>query len=721
MEEKQLEHFSHKKHPLILCELRKENDDGSIDQKSAVCYGCQQQILDPAAYCCFRCDFFLHKRCAELPRQIRHPMHSQHDLVLHGKSPYSSRISCVCNACGQRGWEFFTYHCSLCEFDLDVSCAILDQREIKLDCHDHPLIQRKRPATFYCNACGKDVKDSSYLCTVCPFWIHKKCALLSSTVKHKDHNHPLHLAYSLPSENRSFRQGCSVCREKVHPSRWVYYCGPCRYFVHVTCVVISQEDEGQLSEDIEYPISGEQDQNVVKLPSRNAAQELIARFLLKEDEISSGNDSGKSNIPENIFIDSHRKHPLVLSQKVQNLDEIKSTANSDDQAIIAVLARYSSIEDIEYPISGEQDQNVVKLPSRNAAQELIARFLLKEDEISSGNDSGKSNIPENIFIDSHRKHPLVLSQKVQNLDEIKSTANSDDQEEAKALLVCDVCIEPICSSDDLRYYACVECGYFVHLTCSKLPHKLRIPQHPQHPFSLTCKSSAVGLFLCWACRCWTNAAWWTNAACYKCKPHQLSICIKCASASMITSSVKHDGHKKHLLTPFQSSNPFMRCTACDYICGGGFGFACEDCHVYVCYDCALLPPTTTQRWDKHPLLLIYPPYFDHPEVFYCVLCEKEINPNCWMYHCRECDYSLHPFCVPQVNSFRRVKFGRSLNVNNHSHPLTHVPEAKYKSFCGSCSDRRLDWEEAFECESCSFYLCPLCARQRELPVVTSNE
>ncbi|XP_027182710.1 uncharacterized protein LOC113781069 [Coffea eugenioides] len=610
MEEKQLEHFSHEEHPLILCELPKENDGGSIDQKSAVCYGCQQQILDPAAYCCFPCDFFLHKRCAELPRQITHPMHSQHPLVLLRNPTYFSG-ACICSACGQGPWKFFTYHCSSCEFDLDVSCAILDQQEIKLDCHDHPL-REQRPGAFYCNACREDVKDSSYLCTVCPFWIHKKCALLSSIVKHKDHDHSLHLAYSLPSDYRSFPQQCFVCWKKVHPSRWVYYCGPCRYFVHITCVVISQEDEGQLSEDIEYPISGERDQNVVKLPSSNAAQELIARFLLKDDEISSNNDPGKSNIPEEIFTNSHGKHPLVLSEKVQNLH-----------------------------------------------------------------------------------------------DEIKGTTSDDDQEAAKAVLVCDWCIEPICSSDDLRYHACVECGYFVHLTCSNLPPELHIPKHPQHPFYLMYNPREVGLFNCKACRLWTNATY------YKCEPCGLSVCIKCASASMITSSVKHDGHKKHLLIQLQSSD-LINCTACGYIYRGGFGFACEDCHFYVCFNCALLPPATTQRWDKHPLLLIYPPYFEHPEEFYCVLCETEINPNCWMYHCRECDYSLHPVCVPQVNLFRRVKFGRSLNVNNHSHPLTHVPEAKYKSFCGSCSDRRLDWKPAFECESCRFYLCPDCAFEKEL-------
>nr|XP_027084552.1 uncharacterized protein LOC113706765 [Coffea arabica]XP_027084553.1 uncharacterized protein LOC113706766 [Coffea arabica] len=152
MEEKQLNHLSHEEHPLILSELQKKKDNGSIDQKLVVCYGCQEQTLDPAAYCCFACDFFLHKKCAELPQQITHPMHSQHHLVLLRNPTYSSR-SRICSACGQDDWKFSNYHCSLCEFDLD--------------CHEHPLRQQG-PATFYCNACRKVDDDSSYLSILDP-------------------------------------------------------------------------------------------------------------------------------------------------------------------------------------------------------------------------------------------------------------------------------------------------------------------------------------------------------------------------------------------------------------------------------------------------------------------------------------------------------------------------------------------------------------------------
>ncbi|XP_027083434.1 protein VACUOLELESS GAMETOPHYTES-like [Coffea arabica] len=127
MEEEGIQHFSHDEHPLIMIELQKNNDNGDGDDKKVeICYGCQKQILEPTAYCCFSCNFFLHKPCAEIPLQITHPMHPQHPLVLHKEPPYSSG-SCTCHACGQKGWKFFTYNCSLCKFDLDISCASQDR------------------------------------------------------------------------------------------------------------------------------------------------------------------------------------------------------------------------------------------------------------------------------------------------------------------------------------------------------------------------------------------------------------------------------------------------------------------------------------------------------------------------------------------------------------------------------------------------------------------
>ncbi|CDP06332.1 unnamed protein product [Coffea canephora] len=360
-------------------------------------------------------------------------------------------------------------------------------------------------------------------------------------------------------------------------------------------------------------------------------------------------------------------------------------------------------EDDKYSISeGELDledqcatkKNVVKLPSSHAAQELISHLLNKADESSSS--SGELKAEEKIFIEEHQ-HPVILSKREQIQDE-----NNGTKEEA-ITLVCEWCIEPISSSD--LHYSCVECGYYVHFTCYKLPSELQITKHPEHPLLLRYEANAVGHFVCNACQRQSNGEF------YECDRDscELRFCIKCASASMIPNVV-HAAHK-HLLTQYGSSDP-TKCNACGTK-SDGFVFACKYCHFYLDYECALLPPATKQRWDKHPLILVYPPYFDHPEEFYCVLCEEEINPNTWMYHCRDCDYSLHPWCIPQFKLFRDLKFGRSLLVDDHPHHLTHVPEARYKSFCEACKDS-LDWKESFECNSCSYYLCPDCAFEREL-------
>jgi hypothetical protein len=58
---KEIQHFSHEKHPLMSVE-EFENDE---EIREIVCSGCDQSIYAPA-YKCSLCNFFLHKSCAEL-------------------------------------------------------------------------------------------------------------------------------------------------------------------------------------------------------------------------------------------------------------------------------------------------------------------------------------------------------------------------------------------------------------------------------------------------------------------------------------------------------------------------------------------------------------------------------------------------------------------------------------------------------------------------------
>ena len=60
---KQLQHFTHPEHPLVL------NEDIIYGED---CYGCNEPILGPS-YSCKECNWYmLHKSCAELPLGLLH-------------------------------------------------------------------------------------------------------------------------------------------------------------------------------------------------------------------------------------------------------------------------------------------------------------------------------------------------------------------------------------------------------------------------------------------------------------------------------------------------------------------------------------------------------------------------------------------------------------------------------------------------------------------------
>ena len=61
----EIDHFNHEHH------LKLYNDKALNNEK---CDGCIQTILPPF-YSCVKCNFFLHKSCAQLPRKKWHSLH----------------------------------------------------------------------------------------------------------------------------------------------------------------------------------------------------------------------------------------------------------------------------------------------------------------------------------------------------------------------------------------------------------------------------------------------------------------------------------------------------------------------------------------------------------------------------------------------------------------------------------------------------------------------
>lgn len=112
-----MKHFSHP-HILHLATV----DEGD----EIVCSGCEQYISGYVVSCTnSECSFFLHQSCYSLSKTINHPSHPAHQLTLVTQSPYEIG-QYVCDGCGDQG-SAFHFHCSTCNFDLDLNCALRRQ------------------------------------------------------------------------------------------------------------------------------------------------------------------------------------------------------------------------------------------------------------------------------------------------------------------------------------------------------------------------------------------------------------------------------------------------------------------------------------------------------------------------------------------------------------------------------------------------------------------
>ncbi|XP_071727572.1 protein VACUOLELESS GAMETOPHYTES-like [Rutidosis leptorrhynchoides] len=189
----EIDHLSHKQHPLKLIE-NWDTVEG-IDADVINCDGCQEPVsisLGEPAYGCIPCNYFWHKTCAQLPSTFTHHFHPFHALAL---THTNLRTFWSCEVCNNKHlFKGFTYRCDPCDFDACIKCvvaaiadeavavALKEEASIKFK-HEghhpqHTLTLQLRSATFRCDACQTEEKDNLYHCDDCDFWIHKTCAHL---------------------------------------------------------------------------------------------------------------------------------------------------------------------------------------------------------------------------------------------------------------------------------------------------------------------------------------------------------------------------------------------------------------------------------------------------------------------------------------------------------------------------------------------------------------
>ncbi|KAL8228031.1 hypothetical protein R6Q57_015615 [Mikania cordata] len=170
----------HSSHPHNLSRVTLQEDE----EDEVICSGCEETLVGNG-YLCVEpdCNFHLHESCFHLKKEIHHKSHPEHPLTLLPRAPYNNKDGeFTCNACFSDGTGF-TYHCSICKFDLHVQCVSLPE-----------------------------------------------------TMKRDDHEHMLKLLYSCPVKHKEHMFTCDVCHGEVQKDRWAYYCESCDYGTHLGCV-----------------------------------------------------------------------------------------------------------------------------------------------------------------------------------------------------------------------------------------------------------------------------------------------------------------------------------------------------------------------------------------------------------------------------------------------------------------------------------------------------
>ncbi|GLU11023.1 hypothetical protein SLE2022_277950 [Rubroshorea leprosula] len=644
-----IDHFSHP-HPLVLvdqepgdhgsrkgfCSRCNEAVEGYCEncEKAAegYCSGCDEE-LEGSSYGCGECGFFLHKKCAELQKEIiNHPLHPQHPLTLLLRT-YPTAF---CDVCSKR--TRFSYRCNSCNFDLDPRCAMHHQfvaqkfQKLQHFSHHHPLILVEdleiQTTSVVCSGCREPMYKSSpfYCCPNCRFILHKKCAELPLKVNHPAHRkHPLMLLAKPPPHQE--KCSCNLCSNSWKEG-FVYYCSICELGLKAAHPI----SQTIIAETHDHPLtvfSG-----IISFVCDACGMDG-SRVCFTCAECSLIIHTDCTSLRRTIKIIRH-PHRLSHIYFFQDEEAGKRECNICHDDINLGYGSYCC-SDCKY------------FAHVNCA---IDGYLLEAEESESSDDwtaifpAFQEVKPGEIKHFSH-KHNLILSD-----DEIE-----DDQS-------CEGCMRSISTS----FYYCEQCNFFL---CNCCVHKL--PKKVRH---WTCKHLRELFFYSIFCcgYCW----FWSSGFGYNCNACGEIMCVRCHEI-LDTRIVNIEG-KEHFF--FFDHKYEGNCNGCDAYCYRG-SFRCKDkkWNFALDYRCLVLPETARYKYDYHALRLTHRDDHDLSQC-YCDICEETRDPKQWFYHCAYCDVSAHPNCVLWESPF--VKLGKPFRIDDHEHPVTLVKIDFYPPKCNDC-------------------------------------
>ncbi|KAG7619347.1 DC1 [Arabidopsis suecica] len=479
-------------------------------------------------YKCLECGLTFHIDCVWDPSGLKylpeviHPLdvknHSCHPLhplklVLTGQLPdYSDG---KCRLCEKKIDSPLFYHCSPCNFTLDMRCALNPPSIFFEDSktHDHQLTLLPRLDSFTCNACGLKGDRSPYICVQCNFIIHQECLTLPRLININRHDHRVSRTNLLGLVNSV----CGVCRQKVDWTWGGYSCQRCsNYVVHSKCatrkdVWNGKELEGVIEETEDIEPYVEIDDNTIQHFSHGD-------HYLKLDDNGVLCDENKrcSACTHSVCLESFygcMDCDFILHQKCAKFPKRKRHVLHNER--LTLFTREA----------GHFWCNVCGRISNGFSYQYGD---MKLDVICC-------SVLEPFVHPSHPDHPLYYI--------------SPEMEE-----VCNGC-----NMSGTRMLRCIEdgCGFVLCFKCATLPQVLK-HRVDDYPLSLCYGEKANGIYWCEICEKKMNPEKWF----YTCKDQWASLHTECVvgdfSGLMPGSVVKAETGSYEVVLNKNVSRPFCR-------------------------------------------------------------------------------------------------------------------------------------------------------------------
>ncbi|KAI3691957.1 hypothetical protein L6452_31761 [Arctium lappa] len=566
---------------------------------------------------------------------------------------------------------------------------------------------REKKGVLHCVGCLKPISDgSAYGCISCDCFMHKTCAELTPTINH--HLHPLHPLTFMSHGFEYFH--CDVCGDKVLSEVHLYYCKICDFAACLKCGVAAIVGVALKEEALVKLQHKSHPQHTLTLQLRSSAFRCDACHTDEKDLFYQCDNcdfwihKACTSLASTLKLPNHHHHSLVLVYSLPDnfynfqffcefckkyitkhiwlyhcancryFAHIKCALNAEQLSVPSDSLGTSLVE--------ENVNEFLHFPMSDAFTDPLK--LLHLEKVSLDDDG-----PTDISHWSH-DHPLILNVEPQG-NNMPNNGCGDPIE------VCDGCVQPL----SLPYYNCKDgCSFTLHKYCAELPRTLQHQLHPDHSLDLVNTYGDQYFYRCNGCFSPGN-----NFV-YKCETCKFYLDVNCG---FLPNTIIHKSHE-HPLIQVIDPNPY--CKACNKT-STSISFACKACNFQLDMYCALRSPHfLTHRYCKgHEIPLTYPPVEDHPEDFYCDICEDEMHPKRPLYHCHKCKNSFHLDCINRIDYYANVKEKGTILYSCHKHPLTFVRRKKMSTYvCFLCnldiSDRLM-----LECRTgtCPFRICYDCS------------